>query len=822
MSETETKKCKAIIQDGPRKGQPCIPVTAIDSDGYCKRHQRQKEYDILVGQGKHLCRKFFRGCNSEVQEGEKTCKICLGNPKKVVCSHIVDGVQCTFEVLHSNTKYCGKHQRDSYKDYEKENNISICNIERGCMNVCNPGFLSCDSCIINNYITNDRYYSEYILNINNCIICETSYTSSTLCDALKRCESCCNDFMTSHIGKKILQLRAYRNMPIESYYNTYVKGAYTRSKEIDFQLSLSEFITLIKQPCYYCNSTTDNDFMGIDRVDNNGNYSAENCVPCCTTCNRMKYSYSIGEFVNKCIAIHTYLLTGVSITNKLWTVYPTFKTLSTLYYSDYKDRCVGEKNRNIKFMLGKDEFNHIKTKPCYLCGVENTDEHYNGIDRINNSKEYTTENCKPCCGHCNFMKGPIPIGILKYHIAKIATNQHLQQYIHTIEETKIDDTISNYTETDSSDIDSIEECENRFTTKQIFEMFDSTFDKIIHYCTIHNRSNTFIRKVQNLYETQSEYTKDEIQMKLVRFVNAEHEKKRTETTDSQKKHMKTNDVLTMLESGKLDDYIEWHTANIGPESSLFRKELEALVRRLPILTANEKVVECKNILKKEHNRRNYARASEKVKAKLPTLQTTHKDSKPKMTKEFQVVDVNTLMPSKPNVIQHVPNDIPKQWKTRDIYEYMKTDQEQYYKQYCEEHNVISEPAWSTMWSTFITHVKGQPWDVAEPRIREFVEELRKCRHLALCERKRNVIDREDRKIWPAETVAKLFLEGRIQEFKHYTEEMTGDTDEDPKWKKRWSEFVGDLQTNENDTAVLTKLISKFMTAQRTKKYRRQK
>ncbi len=63
--------CKAIIQYGPRKGKPCIPSNEVDSQGYCKKHQRQKEYDILIAQGKHLCRKFFRGCNSEVSDNEK-------------------------------------------------------------------------------------------------------------------------------------------------------------------------------------------------------------------------------------------------------------------------------------------------------------------------------------------------------------------------------------------------------------------------------------------------------------------------------------------------------------------------------------------------------------------------------------------------------------------------------------------------------------------------------------------------------------------------------------------------------------------------------
>jgi hypothetical protein len=727
----DPKSCKATIQDGARKGQSCIYAIAIDQDGYCTRHQRQKEYDTLMAQGKRLCRKFFRGCNSEIQEGEKTCKSCLGLSKKAKCEHTnKEGIQCTYEVLNTTSKYCGKHQRDSYRDYEKKENVKLCNIERGCMNICDPEFLSCKSCIINNYIGNGRYYSEDMDNKLTCIVCEALYESSTLCDALKRCEQCCTDFMLSQKNKKVIQRRLYRDMPISSYYESYVKGAYSRTKEIDFRLSLSEFISLIKQPCYYCTTETDNDFMGIDRVDNNGDYSLENCVTCCTTCNRMKYSYSVQEFVNKCVAIHTHFSDGVSVTNKLWDVFPSFKTLSTLYYSDYKENCINKTRRDIEFSIEKDEFNRIKTGPCYLCGVKNTDDHYNGIDRIDNSKGYTLANCRACCGHCNILKGPIPIGIVKYYVAKIATNTNLGKYIRTIEQTDEDSPLT------ESDLESIKECEDRFATKRISELFDSSFDAVQNYCESHNRSNTFIRKVQNLYETRTEYSKDEIQLKLVRLVNAEHGKKHKETvSETSKKHMKANDVLTMLEMNQMDEYIEWHAANIGPKSSLFRKELELLVEKLPRLTANEKIIECKNILRKEHNRRNYTRTSEKVKAKIPTLQTSVIETMPSITKDFQAVDVHTIMPLKPNVIEHVPY-IPKQWKTRDIYEFMKKDQEHYYKQYCEEHNDLSLfPSWSDMWSDFVLDTKRQTWEIAESKIREFIEELRKKRQL--CSRKRN-------------------------------------------------------------------------------------
>jgi hypothetical protein len=44
----------------------------------------------------------------------------------------------------------------------------------------------------------------------------------------------------------------------------------------------------------------------------------------------------------------------------------------------------------------------------------------------------------------------------------------------------------------------------------------------------------------------------------------------------------------------------------------------------------------------------------------------------------------------------------------------------------------------------------------------------------------------------------------------------------PKWIKRWSSFVKTLEEKRDDEMALKELCSKFMTAQRTKKYRASK
>lgn len=70
------------------------------------------------------------------------------------------------------------------------------------------------------------------------------------------------------------------------------------------------------------------------------------------------------------------------------------------------------------FFLSRDEFVAIITSDCYYCGLRpNTEKKapntfdksflYNGIDRVDNLKGYTLENCVPCCTKCNFFKRDI-------------------------------------------------------------------------------------------------------------------------------------------------------------------------------------------------------------------------------------------------------------------------------------------------------------------------------------------------------------------------------------------------------------------------------
>lgn len=72
------------------------------------------------------------------------------------------------------------------------------------------------------------------------------------------------------------------------------------------------------------------------------------------------------------------------------------------------------KVKKLDFSLEKEDFYNLTKSKCYYCdsGLINisiekgqySDYVYNGIDRVDNSKGYTRENCVPCCKICNQAK----------------------------------------------------------------------------------------------------------------------------------------------------------------------------------------------------------------------------------------------------------------------------------------------------------------------------------------------------------------------------------------------------------------------------------
>lgn len=61
--------------------------------------------------------------------------------------------------------------------------------------------------------------------------------------------------------------------------------------------------------------------------------------------------------------------------------------------------------RNISWELQDEQAYKCITSPCTYCNYLDLNNTLNGIDRLDSNKSYSSDNCVPCCTHCNLMKG---------------------------------------------------------------------------------------------------------------------------------------------------------------------------------------------------------------------------------------------------------------------------------------------------------------------------------------------------------------------------------------------------------------------------------
>lgn len=405
--------CKGVIQEGTRKGERC-KFPPGETNLYCKRHQRNYEYDTLVETGKKPCRFFFRGCNNILEDTEKSpsCKTCREklSKKSTPCGH--EG--CNFKT--EGSKYCKKHERDVYYDEQKEKGIKYCDIARGCFTILEGGLKTCQGCLDNeNEATKKRFQKRRDLHnalesVKNstyqiCIKCgkefekyltHANYTS-------KLCKHC-NQTQKNQDAKREDRVRIFKQEKLKnipSYYKDYINSAFKRGYAMDLQFD--DFKELVQKPCYYCNTYKDDELNGIDRIDNTKGYTKENAVACCGVCNRMKLNYHPLFFVEKCKLISAQDK-NIDMFVAKWKEYYTRYTDQS--YLAYKNRA--EIERNMTFKITEDEWKTYMNQPCYLCNYRNPNKV--GLDRIDNTiREYSVENVKTCCGSCNLMKGEVSL-----------------------------------------------------------------------------------------------------------------------------------------------------------------------------------------------------------------------------------------------------------------------------------------------------------------------------------------------------------------------------------------------------------------------------
>jgi hypothetical protein len=171
-------------------------------------------------------------------------------------------------------------------------------------------------------------------------------------------------------------------------------------------------------------------------------------------------------------------------------------------------------------------------------------------------------------------------------------------------------------------------------------------------------------------------------------------------------------------------------------------------------------------------------------------------------------------------IQTICKPEPLQWKISNIYRILSSGNYSSYLIYLQENN--KQPDIEEKLNILITSIKGATEEVAKAFIKKFVEDLRTVRHNTLCYSKNEaVLLREDREHWNSQSVLRAFEANMLTKFKEHTEKNTGESPDDPDWSKRWTSFI-DCVLKEVDSVKKKAIISKFLTAQRTKRFRKSK
>lgn len=161
-------------------------------------------------------------------------------------------------------------------------------------------------------IPSGRSVTKYKVQCNKCGTVEIKQKNQL--DRIKS-DGCMNCSSPKHTPKLSLTKRNYNN------YKTKIETHHMKSsKQIKFKLSFEEFDELVHGDCVYCGNAPTfplrfkNDFKnreieyfnGIDRIDSNQDYTKENCVSCCSMCNRMKSDFNKDEFLNHIDKIHNF------------------------------------------------------------------------------------------------------------------------------------------------------------------------------------------------------------------------------------------------------------------------------------------------------------------------------------------------------------------------------------------------------------------------------------------------------------------------------------------------------------------------------------
>lgn len=433
IKDAEQTKCDVCIGPVVNCAYKECKFKRSDENKYCKKHQIGLFLDEVKEEGKKVCYQYIRGCRSklDMEYQFSKCGKCLEIERKK--DHIKRNTAKTTVVTEPNiricTTCCTKQPKDEFIS-EKDNEIET----KTCL-TCRKAQKTQDE-------RRDKEHRNELARIasknperiavkekwrenNYEKVAETWMKSRD-----KRIETMgIEEYLLKNAEDakkwrennpdKCKENNEKRKNNIDYCYLNYVRSA--EYKNLKFELSKDEYKSIIQHPCYYCGTFKEGkSFSGIDRRDQTLGYTVSNCVPCCEMCNFMKKSLSEEVFIKR--IEHILLYNGLISCGEYY--YELFTDHSSITYNKYVTSATF---KQFNFQITEKQFYNLTSENCYICGKIPTSTHKNGIDRFNSSIGYIFENCRCCCGECNYMKNNYDYGVFVDKLKTIHTHYNSKQ-----------------------------------------------------------------------------------------------------------------------------------------------------------------------------------------------------------------------------------------------------------------------------------------------------------------------------------------------------------------------------------------------------------
>lgn len=400
-------ECRALGAEKRKKAKAEVVLCAKEGckfkkseNKYCGKHQLCQFIDETSALGLKPCYNANRGCRTQMpMDGKSSCDVCLGKEREedhkkrhVEPAKTETENECTrcrkmkpLEAFKGNvgeTKTCmvcreANKRADEKRDMERVRELSRKNAAKPERKEVKQEWKEA------NYEKVAKYWMD----------ARARLIESDLEGYLRR-EALRMKKWRNDNPEKVNEINQKKINSMDSQYGVYKSSAIT--KQLDFEITIDEYKSIVILPCHYCGIVQEKGFNGMDRLDSTVGYVMGNCVSCCQMCNYMKVSLSASIFVERAEHIATFhkKIDGLYCTHAC-------KDIMSVNYATCKFSAI---LRKINFELIKEAFYEKCKECCYLCGKENTKTHQNGLDRIDSSIGYIETNIQSCCGSCNYMK----------------------------------------------------------------------------------------------------------------------------------------------------------------------------------------------------------------------------------------------------------------------------------------------------------------------------------------------------------------------------------------------------------------------------------